>query len=333
MRALRTPVAVAITLAAHLNTATAQGIARVRCDSAAMTVAGHALPPAGAAEWSNWVALTGCGARGAAVLAGALQSHALRAERDVVRIDLLTGLLDGWYAPQLVTTYEAVAAADDATAALRLRAMWLLAGLFEPSVDVAGPLQSYSVRTCSAFGRTTSLRDAPSSLPPGASDGVRDALAAVATDKSAPSAVRNTAQCWGDVVAGHVVADAPRHHDEPSATRYDSTWVCTWCVNMRGPASIAGTPDWAYGYGSMVTINQPPAQLGYSYGYDPYGYGPSQTLYGNGYYPYGYPLAGGLIVGAPMHPLVPTSGLLGRPVGMAGHGPGRPLPPPSKPKP
>jgi hypothetical protein len=333
MKSLLAPaVAVAIALAIHPNQSRAQGIARVRCDSAAMTVAGHALPRVGEAEWSNWVALTGCGARGAAVLAGALQSRSVRTERDVARIDVLTGLLDGWYAPQLITTYETVAAADDATAALRLRVMWLLAGLLEPSVDVAGPLQSYTVRTCSAFGRTTSLRDAPSSLPPGASDGVRDALAGVAADKSAPASVRATAQCWGAVVSGNVVADEPRRQNEQPASRYDSTWVCTWCANMRGPSSIAGTADWPYGYGSVVTINQAPAQLGYPYGYDGYGYGLSQAAYETGYYPFGYPLAGGLIVSGPMRPLGPTSGLLGRPIGMAGRGPAHPLPPPAKPK-
>jgi hypothetical protein len=327
MRPVLTAASVAMTLAMGARQSEGQGITRVRCDSAAMTVAGHALPRAGAAEWSNWVALTGCGSRGAAVLAGALQSHAVRAEKDVARIDVLTGLLDGWYAPQLITTYESVAAASEATQALRLRAMWLLSGLFEPSVDVAGPLQAYTVRSCSAYGRTTSLRDAPSSLPPGASDGVRDALAIVAADKSSPSAVRSTAECWTGVLGGQVVAEEQERQNEPAASRYDSTWVCSWCANARPPSAIMGMPDWSYG--SVMMLNQSAYQYSaYPYGYDasPYYYSPA-SIYPNGYYPYG-----GLVVSGPMRPLVPTSGLLGPPgVHHIGVGVTHPLAPPPRP--
>ena len=333
MRPVLASASVAIALAMAARQADAQGITRVRCDSAAMTVVGHSLPPAGSAELTNWVALTGCGSRGAAVIASVLQARTVRAEKDVARVDLLTGILDGWYAPQLITAYEAVAASAQTTPALRLRAMWLLAGLIEPTVDVAGPLQAYTVRTCSAYSRTTSLRDAPASLPPGASDGVRDALAAVAADKTAPEAVRSSANCWAGVVGGQVVADQPERQDERHSSRYDSTWVCTWCANVRPPSNIAGAPDWSYG---GLMINQAGNQ--YTIYPDSYGsYYAYPAVYPSAYLPAGYPY-GGLVVSGPMRPLRPTTGLVNptarRPIGIGMTHPVVPPPkPPTRPKP
>ncbi len=179
-----------------------------RCESASAAISEHPLPAVGGAEWNNWVTLTNCGSRGATVAAGVIQSHAVRAESDGARLDALAGILDGWFSPALVSAYESASASRDASPAFRLRAMWLLAGLFSPSVEVAGPLQGYAATSCATYDRTTALREVPRSLPQSVYDGARDAFARVADDASAPQAVRTTARCWEGVVSGSSLAAA-----------------------------------------------------------------------------------------------------------------------------
>jgi hypothetical protein len=300
-----------VVLALNAPHAPAQGIARVRCDSAAMFVAGRGLPQPGSADWGNWVALTGCGSRGAAVIAGALRSSALRSEKDVAELDVLTGLLDGWYAPQLITTYQYVAAASDATPAIRLRSMWLLAGLFAPTIDVAGPLQGFTLISCKPYARTTALRDAPSSIPPGALEGVRTSFAGIARDLASPESVRMAAQCWEDVVSGQFAAEQV---SEGQKGAYSTPpWTCTWCVGAPGTSgapAVAGT-----GAGGVVVVVTQPAGSSYNYptSYAPSAYdSPYQYPYPGSYYPYpyAYPYPY-LVVGVPVRvgrPLVPFRG-------------------------
>jgi hypothetical protein len=78
--------------------------------------------------------------------------------------------------------------------------MWLLAGLYVPDVEVAGPLQGYMSSRCETYERTTSLREAPNTLPAEAYDQAVDAVAFAAADRSAPEYLRTTAQCWEGVI-------------------------------------------------------------------------------------------------------------------------------------
>src|SRR5690349_18947073 len=71
------------------------------CEDAAARVNGATLPRVGASAWTDWVTLTGCGTRGATIIAGALQSDAIRTESELSRLDHMAGLLDGWFQPQL----------------------------------------------------------------------------------------------------------------------------------------------------------------------------------------------------------------------------------------
>jgi hypothetical protein len=192
-----------------------------RCESASAAVAEHPLPAVGAAEWNNWITLTNCGSRGATVAAGVIQSRAVRTEADPARLDALAGILDGWFAPALVSAYESATASREASPAFRLRAMWLLAGLFSPAVEVAGPLQGYTASSCATYDRTTALRDVPRSLPQSVYDGARDTFAHVADDASAPQAVRNTARCWVAVVSGSSLAAAGGVGSMPGAAPAD----------------------------------------------------------------------------------------------------------------
>jgi len=170
------------------------------CEDAASRIAGAPLPRVGATEWADWVALTGCGGRGATIVAGALQSDRVRAETDLQRVDHLAGLLDGWFQPQLISAYEALLADRATSNAMRLRSMWLLGGLLVPTTDVAGPLQGYMSDACHTYERSTSLRDAPEGIPSDAYDRARNVLAASADDRNAPDFLRRTARCWEELV-------------------------------------------------------------------------------------------------------------------------------------
>jgi hypothetical protein len=194
LRHVSTIVAV---LAAGASVAPAQSPS---CEDAAARISVNALPRVGAPQWNDWVALTGCGSRGATVIAGALQSDGIRRETELTRLDHLAGLLDGWFQPALVNAYESLLRTPDASYGVKLRAMWLLSGLYVPDVDVAGPLQGYMSARCESYQRTTSLRDAPTTLPAEAYDRARDAVAFVADDRTAPEYVRSTAGCWESVI-------------------------------------------------------------------------------------------------------------------------------------
>ena len=78
--------------------------------------------------------------------------------------------------------------------------MWLLSGLYAPSVDVAGPLQGYMSARCESYERMTSLRDAPATLPASAYVQAREAISYASNDGAAPEYVRATARCWAGVV-------------------------------------------------------------------------------------------------------------------------------------
>jgi hypothetical protein len=171
------------------------------CEDAAIRVNSNVLPRSGSAQWNDWVTLTGCGARGATVLAGALRSEGVRTETELSRLDYMAGLLDGWFQPQLVAAYEGILRSPDASNAMRLRAMWLLSGLYAPSIDVAGPLQGYMSARCETYDRNTSLREAPERLPESAYEEARSAVAFAADDRTAPEYVRTTARCWERVIA------------------------------------------------------------------------------------------------------------------------------------
>ncbi|MEA3247429.1 MAG: hypothetical protein U9Q74_14845 [Gemmatimonadota bacterium] len=194
---LRHVSAIAVVLAAGASVAPAQGTG---CEDATARISVNALPRVGAPQWNDWVTLTGCGTRGATVIAGALQSDGIRRETELTRLDHLAGLLDGWFQPVLVNAYEGLLHAPDASYGMKLRAMWLLSGLYVPAVDVAGPLQGYMSARCESYQRTTSLRDAPATLPAEAYDRARDAVAFVADDRTAPEYVRSTAGCWEAVI-------------------------------------------------------------------------------------------------------------------------------------
>src|SRR5262245_52107536 len=80
----------------------------VGCEEAAARVNTNVLPRVGSAQWNDWVTLTGCGTRGATVLAAALRSDGVRTETELSRLDYMTGLLDGWFQPQLITSYQSI---------------------------------------------------------------------------------------------------------------------------------------------------------------------------------------------------------------------------------
>jgi hypothetical protein len=210
-------------VAVAAGTATAVGAAPARaqatgCEDAAVRLTAATLPRVGAPQWNDWVTLTGCGTRGASVIASALRSDGVRTETELTRLDHLTGLLDGWFQPQLITAYEWLLRAPDASHAVRLRAMWLLAGLYAPDHDVAGPLQGFMSTRCEAYERKTSLRDAPETLPAEAYDRARDAIAFVADDRYAPEYVRSTARCWEGLIT-----DALEHGDRVQESRQVTT--------------------------------------------------------------------------------------------------------------
>ncbi len=186
------------------------------CDDAAARLNGNTLPRVGAAGWSEWVALTGCGSRGATLIAGALRSDGIRTETELNRLDHLAGILDGWFQPQLVNAYESLLRSSDASNAVRLRAMWLLSGLYVPNVDVAGPLQGYMSLRCETYDRGTTLRDAPETLPSTVYEDAEAAMAFVADDRSAPEYLRSTARCWNGVIR-----DALRNATTGIDDRYD----------------------------------------------------------------------------------------------------------------
>lgn len=190
------------------------------CEDAAVRVNTTSLPRVGAPQWNDWVTLTGCGARGATVIAAALRSDGVRTETELTRLDHLAGLLDGWFQPQLVSAYQSLLRAPDASHAVRLRAMWLLAGLYAPDVDVAGPLQGFMSARCESYDRKTALRDAPETLPAEAYDQARDAIAVVAEDRYAPEYVRSTARCWEGVLG-----DALEHGNAVEDNRAAQTVV------------------------------------------------------------------------------------------------------------
>ncbi|MCC7194068.1 MAG: hypothetical protein IT356_00775 [Gemmatimonadaceae bacterium] len=170
------------------------------CEDAAARVGASALPRVGTPGWTDWMTLTGCGARGATVIAGALQSDAVRRETELTRLDHLAGLLDGWFQPSLINAYEDLLRSPDASFGVKLRAMWLLAGLYVPDVDVAGPLQGFTSARCEAYERTTTLRDAPATFPAPAYDRASEAVSHVADDPYVPEYVRSTAACWESVI-------------------------------------------------------------------------------------------------------------------------------------
>lgn len=174
------------------------------CEDAAVRVNTSVLPRTGSAQWNDWVVLTGCGARGATVIAGALRSDAIRTESELSRLDYMTGLLDGWFQPQLVTAYQWILRSPDASNAMRLRAMWLLSGLYAPDIDVAGPLQGYMSARCETYDRNTTLREAPERLPESAYEEARSAVMFAADDRSAPEYVRTTARCWENIIANEL---------------------------------------------------------------------------------------------------------------------------------
>ena len=179
----------------------AQAVAPAGCEDAAIRISSGGLPRVGTPTWNDWMTLTGCGNRGAAAIAGALRSDAVRTETELTRLDHLASILDGWFQPSLVAAYQSLLRAPDASWAVRLRAMWLLGGLYAPATDVAGPLQGFMAsRRCERYDRVTTMRDAPATLPAAAYDQVRDAFAATANDGYAPEYIRTTARCWEGVV-------------------------------------------------------------------------------------------------------------------------------------
>jgi len=186
------------------------------CEDAAARIGAASLPRAGAPEWNDWVSLTGCGSRGATVIAGVLRSDGVRRETELSRLDYLAGILDGWFQPQLVAAYESLLRAPDASYGVRLRAMWLLAGLYAPDVEVAGPLQGYMTARCERYDRSTSLRDAPATLPAAAYDQARSAIAFAVDDRGAPEYVRSTARCWEDVIVDELQNGTRSANDNPN---------------------------------------------------------------------------------------------------------------------
>lgn len=182
-------------------TARAQSTSPAGCEDAAIRISTGGIPRVGAPQWNDWMTLTGCGNRGAAAVAGALRSDAVRTETELTRLDHLASVLDGWFQPSLVAAYQSLLRTPDASWAVRLRAMWLLGGLYAPATDVAGPLQGFMAsRGCDRYERVTALREAPGTLPPMAFDQVRDAMSAAANDGYAPEYVRTTARCWEGVI-------------------------------------------------------------------------------------------------------------------------------------
>ena len=197
------------------------------CEDAAVRISINSLPRVGAAQWNDWVTLTGCGTRGATIIASALRSDGIRGETEMTRLDHLTNLLDGWFQPSLISAYQSLLKTPDASYAIRLRSMWLLSGLYSPNVDVAGPLQGYMSKGCESYDRMTSLRDAPASLPASAYDQARDTIAFAANDRNTPEYVRATAHCWEGVVnsAANYSADGGARREEPAQPVQNQTVI------------------------------------------------------------------------------------------------------------
>jgi hypothetical protein len=214
-------------LAQNANVAQAPASAQLvaGCEDAAARVNGATLPRVGASAWTDWVTLTGCGTRGATIIAGALQSDAIRGESELSRLDHLTGLLDGWFQPQLVNAYQFILRSPESSNGMKLRAMWLLSGLYAPSVDVAGPLQGYMSAKCETYDRNTNLRDAPERLPESAYDEARGAILAAANDRMAPEYLRSTARCWDNVIDDEVKHGTVVEDDAPQVVHASNTTV------------------------------------------------------------------------------------------------------------
>jgi hypothetical protein len=209
--------------AAHAQAAVSGGPAG--CEEAGARVNGTSLPRVGAPQWNDWMTLTGCGSRGATIIAGALKSDAIRSESELSRLDHLAGILDGWFQPQLVNAYEFVLRAPDASNAMKLRSMWLLTGLYAPGVDVAGPLQGYMSARCETYERTTTLREAPERLPESAYGEARAAIAHVADDRMSPEYVRSTARCWDGVIRDELSRSSIVEDDAPEVVHASSRTV------------------------------------------------------------------------------------------------------------
>src|SRR6185369_5831268 len=95
---LRTLFAVTALAAIAAPTASAQAAPSTQpagCEEAAVRINTNALPRAGAPQWNDWMTLTGCGTRGATIVASALRSDGIRTETELTRLDHLTNLLDG----------------------------------------------------------------------------------------------------------------------------------------------------------------------------------------------------------------------------------------------
>ena len=240
------------------------------CDRAARGVLEKPLPAPGTEGWNDFMVLTSCGSRGATVIAGVLLSPIVRQETDPGRLDALAGMLDGWFAPALVTAYETVVSAREASPGMRLRTMWLLSGLLAPNTEVAGPLQGYTANSCSATERVTSLRGAPNSMPQQAYDDARLAYARAASDPSATDAVRGTARCWGDVVGGRMNAGAMTSAGgRPSGDRIENpSATVDPAVITAGPPPITVIEPIEVRYecdGRFVVLNQGPALMNLRY--------------------------------------------------------------------
>jgi hypothetical protein len=207
------------------SSAVAQAPLLSGCEDAAGRVNGAGLPRVGAPQWNDWVTLTGCGSRGATIIAGAIKADGVRGESELTRLDHLAGILDGWFQPQLVNAYEFILRAPDASNAMKLRAMWLLSGLYAPTVDVAGPLQGYMSARCETYERTTSLRDAPDRLPESAYDEARSAINFAADDRSSPEYVRATARCWEGVIREELSRSTIEEDDAPQVVHASNTVV------------------------------------------------------------------------------------------------------------
>ena len=69
--------------------ASAQSVQPVGCEDAAVRISTNSLPRVGAQQWNDWITLTGCGTRGATIIASALRSDGVRAETELTRLDHL----------------------------------------------------------------------------------------------------------------------------------------------------------------------------------------------------------------------------------------------------
>ncbi len=284
----RTVRAATLMLALTAISLTAQESPGANCDRAARGVLEKPLPAPGTEGWNYFMELTSCGSRGATVIAGVIQSPRVRAEMDPARLDALAGMLDGWFAPPLVSAYESVVAAPESSPAMRLRSMWLLAGLLAPNTEVAGPLQGYTALSCGATQRVTSLRGAPNGLPQQAYDDARLAFARAASDPTATDAVRGTARCWSDVVGGRVNAGA-LNSGGATGTDNDRVEAAPTVINQTvintGPPPITVIEPIEVRYecdGRFIVLNQSPALMSLRYEVVGAGWGGMMQVGGRG---------------------------------------------------